>query len=76
MQYDINDTPFKYGIIKDYDGLSGKIITIDNIYYFICDDILNNEIIKNDDFVRFNSKCDNSFPQAYFITKNIKEKTK
>ncbi len=69
MQYNNENSPVKYGKVYNFDGLVGEIITEDNTYYFTIDNILNNQIINNDDWVRFNSKGENIFPEAYYISK-------
>jgi len=80
MQYNYYDnydkSAFKYGKINNYDGLTGEIVSEDNIYYFNKNDLLNFEEIKNNDFVRFNSKTEDYFPQAYYITKQLIYKSK
>lgn len=69
MQYNNENSPVKYGKVYNFDGLVGEIITEDNRYYFTIDNILDNQIINNDDWVRFNSKGENIFPEAYYISK-------
>lgn len=69
MQYNNENSPVKYGKVYNFDGLVGEIITEDNTYYFTIDNILDNQIINNDDWVRFNSKGENIFPEAYYISK-------
>ena len=59
----------KTGVVKNYDGYLGEIETEEILYYFTKNDILENEIIKNDDIVIFKGKTEDVFPQAYFIRK-------
>ena len=77
MQYNGEEqTAFKYGKVHNFNGLTGEIVSEEHIYYFDKDDILNNELLKNDDLVRFNGKNEDVFPQAYFITKKMINRTK
>ena len=69
-----NKINFKIGVVKDFDGYSGKIVTPDKIYYFFRSDII--ESIEKDDIVNFQGKTENTFPQAYFVKKYIHRKTK
>lgn len=65
---------YKIGKVKEYDGYVGEIVTEDNLYYFTKNDINDGEVINKSDIVRFDSKCDDSFPQAYYIEKFDSEK--
>lgn len=69
MLYNYENSPIKYGKVCNFDGLIGEIITEDNTYYFTIDNILENQTINNNDLVRFNSKGEEIFPQAYYISK-------
>ncbi len=57
---------YKIGKVKDYNNYIGKIVTEDKVYYFNKNDILRNNIIKNDDLVKFNYRG-TVFLQAYYI---------
>jgi len=60
---------YKLGIVKEYDGYIGEIVTEDNLYYFTKNDVNNNDIIEQKDLVQFNSKTEEGFPQAYYVNK-------
>lgn len=67
---------YKLGIVKEYDGYIGEIVTEDNLYYFTKNDINRNDSINVKDLVQFNSKCEELFPQAYYINKVYLEEIK
>ena len=65
--------PYKIGKVRNYDGITGEIVTDKNTYYFDRNDINKEEEIDNYDYVMFKSKTENTFPQGYYIKKlNIK----
>ena len=76
MQNNEEKSALKYGKVHNYDGYLGEIITEDTIYYFDKTDVLNNELLENEDWVRFNGKSEDEFPQAYYITKQLIYKSK
>ena len=64
---------YKIGKVKNYNGYTGEIITDKKNYYFTKNDIENNEIIKDNDLVKFKSKTEDTFPQGYYVKKlNLK----
>ncbi len=60
---------YKVGKILKYDGYLGEIVTSDNDYYFTKNDILDNCDLSKDDLVVFDSKSEDTFPQAYYVKK-------
>lgn len=60
---------YKLGIVKEYNGYIGEIVTENNLYYFTKNDINKKDSLKKEDLVQFNSKCEEFFPQAYYINK-------
>lgn len=60
---------YKLGIVKEYDGYIGEIVTADNLYYFTKNDINENDSLEKKDLVQFNSKSEEDFPQAYYVNK-------
>lgn len=64
-----NQKNYKLGIVKEYDGYIGEIVTEDNLYYFTKNDINKSDSLEKKDLVQFNSKCDEEFPQAYYVSK-------
>lgn len=74
MQYR-SRLPYKVGKVRNFNQYTGEIITDKNIYYFNKNDINDGEVINNYDYVMFKSKCEDIFPQAYYI-KKIKLKQK
>ena len=57
----------KIGKIKNYDGLTGEIASLDGLYYFTRNDT--SDEINKADTVKFNVKTEEIFPQAYYIKK-------
>lgn len=63
MQY--NETIIKVGIISEYDGFTGKILTLEKEYIFLDSDIVNKgENIQIGDCVKFRAE-----ERAYFVEK-------
>lgn len=60
---------YKLGIVKEYDGYIGEIVTEDNLYYFTKNDVNENDSLEKRDLVQFNSKTEEDFPQAYYVNK-------
>lgn len=64
---------YKIGKVKNYNGYTGEIVTEKQNYYFIKNDIVNNEKLSDNDFVKFKSKTEDAFPQGYYVKKlNLK----
>lgn len=65
----------KIGKIKEFNGYSGEIVSLEGVYYFTRRDIVDGMTLQNNDVVIFNGKTEEKFPQAYFIKKaNLKIK--
>lgn len=61
-----------YGIVKDYDGLTGKIISGEDTIIFLAQDIIG-EVNNNDEvYFRKELTSDNKL-RAFFVQKNIQE---
>ena len=60
---------YKLGIVKEYDGYIGEIVTEDNLYYFTKNDVNENDSLEKRDLLQFNSKTEEDFPQAYYVNK-------
>ena len=60
---------YKLGIVKEYDGYIGEIVTDDNLYYFTKNDVNENDSLEKRDLLQFNSKTEEDFPQAYYVNK-------
>ena len=66
------NTLSKTGKIRDYDGLTGEIVSSDGLYYFTKNDTTDK--INKSDTVKFKGKTEDVFPQAYYVKKLTKEK--
>lgn len=67
---------FQIGIVKEYNGYYGTIITSSETYKFLNKDIGENEIIEVNDYVIFRGERINDDYRAYFVkffSKNAKD---
>lgn len=64
----------KIGIVEDYDGYRGKIVTENKTYMFLETDLL--EDVFYSDFVEFKSEEEKSIKRAYLVKRIDKPKIK
>ncbi len=67
---------FEIGVVKDFDGFTGQIVSNSGNYMFLDVDIVDNYAIAINDYVSFRAEENNNIKRAYFIkfmTKNVED---